>query len=42
MQDCFIFYILKVRNYWKELKYGAPTWYEWTNKHWETKWNVYG
>lgn len=22
-------------------KYGAPTWYEWSNKHWGTKWNAY-
>ena len=28
--------------YRNELKYGAPTWYEWTNKHWGTKWNAYG
>ena len=28
--------------YRNELKYGAPTWHEWTNKHWGTKWNAYG
>ena len=28
--------------YRNELKYGAPTWYEWTNMHWGTKWNAYG
>lgn len=28
--------------YRNELKYGAPTWYEWTNEHWGTKWNAYG
>ena len=22
-------------------QYGAPTWYEWCNKHWGTKWNAY-
>ena len=22
-------------------KYGSPTWYEWCNKHWGTKWNAY-
>ena len=28
--------------YRNELKYGAPTWYEWAYKHWGTKWNAYG
>jgi len=23
-------------------KYGCPTWYEWCNQHWGTKWNAYG
>lgn len=23
-------------------QYGAPTWYEWCNKHWGTKWDAYG
>lgn len=23
------------------LKHGAPTWYEWANKNWGTKWNAY-
>lgn len=23
-------------------KYGCPTWYEWCNEHWGTKWNAYG
>lgn len=22
-------------------KHGSPTWYEWCNKHWGTKWNAY-
>ena len=22
-------------------KYDSPTWYEWCNKHWGTKWNAY-
>lgn len=23
-------------------QYGAPTWYEWAIKYWDTKWNAYG
>ena len=22
-------------------QYGCPTWYEWCNRHWDTKWNAY-
>lgn len=25
-----------------QLKYGSPTWYEWSIKNWGTKWNAYG
>ena len=28
---------------WNNLRqYGAPTWYEWCNQNWGTKWNAYG
>ena len=28
---------------WNNIRlYGAPTWYEWCNQHWGTKWNSYG
>ena len=28
---------------WNNIRlYGVPTWYEWCNQHWATKWNSYG
>ena len=28
---------------WNNIRlYGVPTWYEWCNQHWGTKWNAYG
>ena len=28
---------------WNNIRlYGSPTWYEWCNQHWGTKWNAYG
>ncbi len=28
---------------WHNIRqYGAPTWYEWSIRHWGTKWNAYG
>jgi len=28
---------------WNNIRlYGVPTWYEWCNQHWGTKWNSYG
>lgn len=49
--DIYVYYVEKCgseenlllgKQYYENVqKYGTPTWYEWRNAHWGTKWNAY-